>query len=85
MRRAILTALTVLILLGLLIPCQAQAEGIRLRLELEPSDCGTVYAEPPGENYTYAPGTMIHRLDKGPPGGRRGGRGGGPPWQRTPR
>ena len=59
MRRAILTALTVLILLGLLIPCQAQAEGIRLRLELEPSDCGTVYAEPPGENYTYAPGTMI--------------------------
>jgi hypothetical protein len=26
---------------------------------------------------------MIHRLDKGPPGGRRG-RGGGPPWQQTP-
>ena len=28
-----------------------------------------------------APATMIHRLDKGPPGGRRGG---GPPWQRGP-
>jgi hypothetical protein len=27
---------------------------------------------------------MIHRLNKGSPGGRRGGRGGGPPWQRTP-
>ncbi|MEM2997303.1 MAG: hypothetical protein QXK52_07320 [Candidatus Bathyarchaeia archaeon] len=50
--------------------------------------CGNILEIPQGEPKPPncprcgAPGTMIHRLDKGPPGGGRG-RGGGPPWQRS--
>jgi predicted RNA-binding Zn-ribbon protein involved in translation (DUF1610 family) len=51
------------------------------------SNCGQVIEVPQGVPKPLncpkcgAPATMIHRLDKGPPGGRRGG---GPPWQRGP-
>ncbi|MDH5754319.1 MAG: hypothetical protein OEY95_03815 [Candidatus Bathyarchaeota archaeon] len=38
--------------------------------------------KPPNCPKCGAPAIMIHRLNKGPPGGRRG-RGGGPPWQRS--
>ncbi len=43
-------------MLPILIYAEDRAE---LRLDWEPEDCGRVYAEPPGENYTYTPGTMI--------------------------
>jgi ribosomal protein S27AE len=53
-------------------------------------NCGQIIEVPQGTPKPIncprcgAPAMMIHRLNKGSPGGRRGGRGGGPPWQRTP-
>jgi DNA-directed RNA polymerase subunit RPC12/RpoP len=52
------------------------------------SNCGQIIEVPQGvlkpNNCPRcgAPAMMIHRLNKGPPGGRKGSRGGGPPWQR---
>jgi len=54
------------------------------------ANCGQIIEVPQGVSKPAncprcgAPAMMIHRLDKSPPRGRRGGRGGGPPWQRTP-
>ncbi|MEM3873516.1 MAG: hypothetical protein QXU45_00035 [Candidatus Bathyarchaeia archaeon] len=51
------------------------------------SNCGQIIEAPQGAPKPAncprcgVPAMMIRRLDKGPPGGRRGG---GPPWQRTP-
>jgi hypothetical protein len=61
MRRILPATIILMLLIGLLIPyCSAQeGERVKLILDLEPRGCGEVYAEPPGENYTYAPGTMV--------------------------
>jgi len=59
MRGPIIAAI-IIMLIGLLITCcSAQGERVKLILDLEPRGCGEVYAEPPGENYTYPPGTMV--------------------------
>ncbi|MCD6470784.1 hypothetical protein J7L29_08330 [Candidatus Bathyarchaeota archaeon] len=50
------------------------------------SVCGYMIAVPQGTPKPNAcprcgaPSAMIHRVNKGPPGGRRGG---GPPWRRS--
>jgi len=44
---------------GLIPLTSAQMEEAKLKLDLEPRDCGRVYAEPSGENYTYRAGTMV--------------------------
>jgi hypothetical protein len=63
MEKPIIPVIVMVILIayiGLLTPLtSAQAGEVRLTLDLEPKDCGRVYAEPPGENYTYRPGTMV--------------------------
>jgi hypothetical protein len=61
-KKTILVTLLIILIayMGLLTPLtSAQAGEVRLTLDLEPKDCGRVYAEPPGENYTYRPGTMV--------------------------
>ncbi|MCL7384630.1 MAG: hypothetical protein LZ174_10115, partial [Thaumarchaeota archaeon] len=61
-KKTILVTLLIILTacIGLLTPlASGQAGEVRLTLDLEPKDCGRVYAEPPGENYTYRPGTMV--------------------------
>ena len=51
--------LLIILIFTMLSPFIYAEERAELKLDWEPPDCGRVYAEPSGENYTYAPGTMI--------------------------
>ena len=63
MKRPSITSMMLMILIisiGLSMPhLSGQMEEVKLTLDLEPKDCGRVYAEPPGEDYTYIAGTMV--------------------------